>query len=76
MADEVEAQPEDSGISEEAFQNLADSPKSMRGDEGTIVERSAKDLIDMDRYLKGKEAANNGPPYGMRISQIVYPDTV
>jgi len=63
------------GISDEQFQKLADSPKNVRGDEGSVTERDASDLIDMDRYVKGKEAAKNGPPYGMRMSSIVYGDT-
>jgi hypothetical protein len=53
---------------------LAKGPKRVTGDEGTVEERSIKELIEADRYSQAKEAAGL-PPYGMRIAKMRFPGT-
>lgn len=47
---------------------LAKSPRRVRTVEGTVEERSVRELILADQYTAGK-AAPNAPPWGMRIAK-------
>jgi hypothetical protein len=60
-------------IEEDAINELAQAPKRVTGDEGTVEERDIKDVIAADRYEQSKKATR--PPYGMRMAQIRSPGT-
>lgn len=57
----------------EDLEELATSPERVTGDEGTVKERSSKDVIALDQYAQQKKI--NGPPYGLRIARTKFPGT-
>jgi hypothetical protein len=54
-------------IEEEDIENLANSPKQVRTDEGQVLERSVDELIKADQYNKTKTAS--AVPWGMKIAK-------
>lgn len=61
-------------ITAEDIADLGKTPKRVTGDEGTVEERSVKELIEADRYACSKTGAA-GVPYGLRIARIRFPGT-
>jgi hypothetical protein len=47
----------------------ASTPKSMTNDEGTVVERSVKELIDAKEYEANNNANLNSAPWGIRVAR-------
>lgn len=68
------------GVPNEDLLALALAPESMESDRQKYTERSLADLIELDKYLRGKKAACVNPAVagwgGMRVSRVVPPDTV
>lgn len=60
-------------IDASTIEELATAPKRTSGDEGSVQERSAEDVMKLDSYAAGKSAG--GPPYGMRMAKLVKPGT-
>ncbi|MGE4136414.1 MAG: hypothetical protein AB7E98_11950 [Pirellulales bacterium] len=61
------------GLTPEEITELAQAPKQTSGDTGSVTERSADDIVKLDRHLANK--AIDKPPYGMRVAKIKYPGT-
>lgn len=57
------------------IRTVANNPKRIRTDEGTVEERSIDDLIKADRYLKAQEAVD-AVPWGLRVARMKPPGTV
>ena len=55
-------------LTDEDINSLAESPKRVTTDEGTVVERSAEDIIALANYLKAKDVADD-PLHGLRVSR-------
>lgn len=51
----------------------AKSPQRVTTDEGTVQERSTKELIEADRYTKSCEAVQ--VPFGLRVARMRFPGT-
>lgn len=56
------------GLTPEQLAELAQIPQKVVGDEGSVEERKASDLIALDRYLGDKQVSK--PPFGMRIATV------
>lgn len=56
---------------EDQIKEVAENPKKVAGDSGSVEEHSIDDLIKADKYLASKEAGRLGR--GFRISKIVAP---
>jgi hypothetical protein len=54
------------GLTSDEVDARAAAPKRTVGDEGTVEERDAKDVIALDGYAKSPA----GPPYGMRMARV------
>ena len=50
------------------FEELAKAPRKVETDEGTVTERSIKELIDADKHLNELNAPDE-PLHGLRISR-------
>lgn len=59
---------------EQVIAQAAAEPARASGDEGSVDARPIGELIEADRYLASKRAAENGSR-GFRISRIVPPGT-
>lgn len=68
MATESESQFTSTEIADHAK-----SPQRVTTDEGTVQERSVKELIEADRYTKSSDATV--VPFGLRIARIRFPGT-
>lgn len=55
--------------------SAANSPQRVRTVEGTVEERSLKDLIAADQYQQSKNASD-APPWGIRIARTKPPSIV
>lgn len=64
----------DSGDLSDAIEQAAKQPLAATGDEGSVTARPIGELIDADRYLASKKAAQNGR--GFRITKMSPPGTV
>lgn len=62
-------------ISGTDIENLAETPKRVRTEEGTVEERSVQELIDADRYTNQKTAVN-AVPWGLRIARSKPPSAL
>jgi hypothetical protein len=58
------------------IEDLARSPKSLRGEEGAVEERSVDEVIKADRYVKASSSAVDSVPFGLRIARTVPGGTV
>jgi len=56
-------------IEDQDVEDLAKSPLRTQTDEGQVMERPIKELLEADRYVKSG-AASAGPPFGMRIARL------
>lgn len=54
-------------LSDEELTELAAGPKRTTTDEGTVEERSARDIILLDQY--SKQAASDAVPWGIRVAR-------
>lgn len=66
----------DNGITDAELLDAALAPASMASDNQSVTERSAADLIELDRYLRARAAACSAPgdPFaGMRFGVFVPP---
>lgn len=69
---------ESDGITDAELLDAALAPASMTSDNQSISERSAADLIELDRYLRARRAACRavGDPFaGMRFGLFIPPGT-
>lgn len=67
---------DDPVIPPETLLELATAPASMSSDGTTVTERSASDLIALDKYFKArKSACTNGGWGGLRITRAGLPDS-
>ena len=57
-------------ISRDDLEQQAKRPERLRTEEGTVKERSVKELIDADRYGKQVDASEDGPPWGMSVASV------
>jgi hypothetical protein len=57
-------------ISELSIIELAKSPRRVRTVEGTVEERSVREMILADQYTANKAAADT-PPWGMRVAKTM-----
>ena len=63
-------------IPDDTILELATAPASVSSDGTTVTERSAADLIELDKYFRSrKSACQNGGWGGIRITKAVMPDT-
>jgi hypothetical protein len=60
-------------LTPEEIAELASAPERVTGDEGTVKERDAKDVIALDQY--GQQKTVTVPPYGMRMARVRFPGT-
>ena len=58
----------DHTLTEEQLAALIATPQKVVGDEGSVEERKADDLIALDRHAANKAAS--GVPFGMRIARV------
>ena len=61
-------------ISDEDIENLAKSPQRARTDEGSVQERSIKEIKEADAYLQ--QRVIGGAPWGIRIARTMPTDTL
>lgn len=54
-------------ITDQEFEDQAQSPKQVRTDEGQVLERSVNEMIDADRYVAAKSVS--AVPWGLRIAR-------
>jgi len=57
---------------EDAIRENAEGPSAMSGDSGSVTQHSLPDQILADKYLAGKNAADQ-PSRGLRFSKFVPP---
>ena len=55
---------------------LTTQPKSMSGDEGSVVERSMYEVVLGENRSTGNTVVSGGPPYGIRFIKTVKDGTV
>jgi len=55
-------------IDETDIEELAKAPRKVETEEGTVVERGIKEVIEADRYLKAKSLEDK-PLHGLRVSR-------
>ena len=60
----------------DAIEESALGPKKVTGDSGSVEQHPIGDLIEADKYVSGRTAANAGPPFGLRLAKIVPPGAV
>lgn len=71
-------EPDPNGLSDDQLIDAANAPQSMTSDNQSITERSADDLIKLDKYIRGRKAATAAPgdPFaGLRMGIISPPST-
>lgn len=67
---------DDPVIPDETILELATAPASVSSDGTTVTERSASDLIALDKYFRQRKAScSNGGWGGIRITKAVSPDS-
>lgn len=57
---------------EDTIESLANSPKKASGDSGSVEMQNVSDVIEADRYLASKAAANN-VRRGLRFTKLIPP---
>jgi hypothetical protein len=63
-------------IDDTTILTLATAPASVSSDGTTVTERSAADLIVIDKYFRGrKSACQNGGWGGIQVTRASLPDT-
>ena len=67
---------DDPVIPDETLLDLATAPASVSSDGTTVTERSASDLIALDKYFRArKSGCSNGGWGGIRLTKAKLPDT-
>lgn len=69
---------ESDGLTDAEILDAALAPASITSDNQSVSERSASDLIDLDRYLRARKAACRAPgdPFaGLRFGLFIPPGT-
>ena len=56
------------------IEDLANSPKKLVGDEGSIEEKNVHEMVLADRWIKHRNAT--APPFGTRIAKCRCQGTV
>lgn len=56
------------GMTPEQLNEYLQTPQKVVGDEGSVEERKASELIALDKYIHDKQVT--GPPFGMRIATV------
>ena len=59
----------------DTISEIAQNPKRVQGDAGSVEEHPLPDLIQADRYGKAKDGASR-PARGLRFTKFVPPGTV
>ncbi len=60
-------------ITADEIMDMAEGPKRITGEEGTVEERAMDDVIKGDRYGLAKGITQ--PPYGIRMAHIRFGKT-
>lgn len=56
-------------LDQDKIEELAEAPRKVETEEGTVSERSMDEIIKADKYLKSNSAPD-GPLHGLRISKF------
>jgi hypothetical protein len=60
---------------EEIINTAATTPRSARGDEGEVVQRDLRELIEADKHIAQKDALATTRGGGIRFSRLISPGT-